>query len=62
MRGRTKALYNVIKTGLGKSFCNLQIRPIVLFILHNTASKYFLKDNRVLKMIPRCFWDVACIM
>ena len=57
---RTKALYNVIRADLGKRFCNLRIRPIVLLILHN-LSRCFSKDNQVSRNITRCFWDVACI-
>ena len=60
--GRTKSLYNVIRAVLGKRFCNLRIRPIVSFILHSTVSRCFSKDNRVSRMIPRCFWDVVCII
>ena len=59
--GLTKASYNVIRAVLGKRFCNLRIRPIVLFILHSTISICFSKGNRVSRMIPRCFWDVVCI-
>ena len=51
----------MIRAVLGKRFCNLRIRPIALFILHNTVTRCFSKDNRVSRMIPRCFWDVACI-
>ena len=58
---RTKALYNVIIAVLGKRFCNLRIRPIVLFILHSTVSRCFSKDKRVSRMMPRSFWDVVCI-
>ena len=57
----TKALYNVIRADLGMGFCNLQTRPIVLFILHRTISRYFSKDKRVSRLIPIRFWDVACI-
>ena len=46
---------------LCKRFCNLWIRLIVLFILHSTVSRCFSKNNRVSRMIPRCFWDVVCI-
>ena len=59
--GTNKSFYNVIRAVLGKRFCNLRIRPIVLFILHSTASRCFSKDNRVSRMIPRYFWDVVCI-
>ena len=59
--GTTKSFINVIKAGLGKRFCNLRIRPIILFILHSTVSKGFSKDNRVSKIVPRCIWDVACV-
>ena len=51
----------MIKAALDKRFFNLRIRPIVLFILHGTVSKYFSKDNLVSRMIQRCLWDVACI-
>ena len=40
---------------------NLQIRHIVLLILHRTVSRCLSKSNRVSRMIPRCFWNVACI-
>ena len=40
---------------------NLRIRPIVLFISHSTVSRCISKDQRVSRMIPRCFWDVVCI-
>ena len=33
----------------------------VLFILHSTVSRCFSKDNGASVVIPRCFWDVACI-
>ena len=51
----------MIRTFLGKRFCNLRIRPIASFILHSTVSRCFSKDNRVSRMIPRCFGDVVCI-
>ena len=59
--GRTKALCNVIRAVRGKRFCNLQIRLIVWFVLHSTGSRSFSKDNRVSRIIPRCFWLVVCI-
>ena len=53
----------MIRDDLGKRFCKLWIRPIVLFILHSSVSRCFskVKDKRVSRMIPRCFWNVACI-
>ena len=59
--GTNKSLYIVISVVLGKKFCNLRIRPIVLFILHSTVCWFFSKDNRLSRMIPRCFCDVVCI-
>ena len=51
----------MIRADLGKRLWNLRIILIVLFILHSTVSRYFEKDNRVLRVIPRCLRDVACI-
>ena len=62
----------LIKVGTNKSFiqcdqsCSgkeiLQLTDkTVLFILHSTVSRCFSKDNRVSRLIPRCFWDVVCI-
>ena len=62
MWGVTKALYNVIRADLGKRLCNLRIRPIVLFVLCSTASRCVSKDNQVSIIIPRCFWDITCII
>ena len=38
-----------------------KLYTIVLFILHSTVSRCFSKDNLVLRVIPGCLWDVACI-
>ena len=51
----------MIRAVLGERFCNLRIRPIVMFILHSTFSRCFSKDKRVTRMIPRKFWDVVGI-
>ena len=51
----------MIRTVLSRRFCNLPIRPTVLFILHSTVSRCFAKDNWLSWMIARCFWNVLCI-
>ena len=52
---------NVIRADLPKKFCNLRIRPIVIFTLPSTVFRCFSETNRVSNVIPSCFWDVACI-
>ena len=59
--GKNNALYNTISEVLGKRFCNLRVRLIVLFILHSSVSRCFSNDNRVSRIITRCFWDIACV-
>ena len=59
--GTDKSFIQSDRADLGKKFCKLRMRPILLFILHSTVSRCFSKDNRVSRMIPRCLWDAACI-
>ena len=58
--GRIKVLYKVIIPNLGKRFCNLQIRSIVLFVLHSSVTRHFSKNNGVSRIIPIGFWGLAC--
>ena len=51
----------MITADQGKRFCNVRIRPIILFTLYSTASRCLSKDNQASRIILGCFWDVACI-
>ena len=54
--GQTKALYSVIWPDLVR-FCSI----LLFFFCIVFFLDVFQKDNRLSRIIPRCFWAVACI-
>ena len=59
--GLMKALYIVIKDGLGKTCWNFHNKPIVLFTLVKIVLIWKSKDNFESKCRSKCFWELALL-